>query len=289
MGRQRKTDMNYREFRGGYIKVATEKVQHIIDGYRAGELRRADIRVFAGMLEQRALCKDSRVSLYRIVNTRASDRGKKRLSSSEIDAAAARVGQLQTSSQNASSFEIRVPRKFARHVAQGGCTCVEAVLLLFYCLRRLRQRKRLQRLHEEERYARFRYRELEELSGIARANLCRAMRRLRDRGFIQTAPIAKQNENVYGQLFVDGPTISLTTERRSIEKPTPPRRNDNTPGVKLPTLRKHNPKSTISKHEGLELDQEGWERKAQSARDPFWKGLFQRAAQVSGGVLEQAA
>ena len=60
-----------------------------------------------------------------------------------------------------------------------------------YFARRISQAKPLQRLEEDERYARFRLGELEELSGIPRANASRAFARLSERGFLGNIEVAK--------------------------------------------------------------------------------------------------
>ena len=301
MTRIRKKEMNYREFRGGYTKVPKAEVEAIIEGYRAGRLKRAELRVWAGTIEYRALCKDSRVTLYRVVNSDTADRGKRRLSEREINDALAIIESLQNSPQGESSLDsdgiargegahfVRFPRVFARHMAKGGCTCNEAIVLAYYSLRRMRQGdKPHQKLCDDERYARFTYGELEVLSGIPRANLSRAVTRLRHRGYLQTISVHKQNENAYGQLFVDGRAISMTNERRH-ETTTPARRIDNAPRHKSTTLRKNDPKTQIQKEETQYLSREELEDRARHERKPFLADMWMRAALHSERFQRQVA
>ena len=50
------------------------------------------------------------------------------------------------------------------------------------------------------------------------------MRRLIERGFLNTIPFVKQNENAYGQLFIDGQAISLTRRNQRVRRRTEPQR-----------------------------------------------------------------
>jgi len=43
---------------------------------------------------------------------------------------------------------------------------------------------------------------------------------LKSSGWVNTVDVAKQNENVYGQLFVDGELISLADARRPVHNPS---------------------------------------------------------------------
>jgi hypothetical protein len=91
--------------------------------------------------------------------------------------------------------------------------------------------------------------------------------RLIEQGFLNTAPVHKQNENAYGQLFIDGPMLSLVRRQQSgrrsprtakqkqrtrVEKrSTPVRALVNTPGQKRSILRNSNPKTEIKKRDTL--------------------------------------
>ena len=76
----------------------------------------------------------------------------------------------------------------------------------------------LRRNSPRKDYAWLTYAELSALSGVPKANLSRDMKQMRDRGFMTTVPAAKQNENVYGQLIVEGSQMV-----RSSAKQTKPR------------------------------------------------------------------
>jgi len=206
---RRKKDIARDEFVGNYTLAFREELRVVIDAYRQRLLGKDELRVFAAMLERRALHAKSRVDLHRIVNAKRSVA--RSLSRSRISAIELRLNEL-LASVSTDGKRVAVARRMVQYVARGRATCSEAVVLFYYCLRRLRQRKRLERLREGERYARFRYRKLAEVSGCARATLCRAVARLRRRGYLQTLEVNKLNENHYGCLFVDGPLVSMTSQ-----------------------------------------------------------------------------
>ena len=92
------------------------------------------------------------------------------------------------------------------------------MFLLAYFMRRIPQRKPMQRLLPEERYARLRYAEFQQWTGVHRGTQSRLLPRLIERGFLNTVPVQKQNENAYGQLFIDGPMVSLARRRQSVHR-----------------------------------------------------------------------
>ena len=55
-----------------------------------------------------------------------------------------------------------VSRRVLQHIAQGRCTKVESIFLLYYFSRRISQAVPKSRLQTGERYARFKFDELEE-------------------------------------------------------------------------------------------------------------------------------
>jgi len=158
-----------------------------------------------------------------------------------------------------------------------------------YAARRIGQRKPLKRLLSNERYARFTYRELAELSGVPKANLSRAVASLKEKGLLSTVWIVKQNENQFGLLFVDGAILTLIpgaakdrshTERQKTT--TPPRQNDNTPVIVLPTLRKIDPKIDIQKSKVCDGRGKG----------PFnseFERIKARARAIEASLIEQVA
>jgi len=214
-------------------------------------------------------CKN--LDLARILNCNSYRKGNRRLSNSQIETASHNLDQflpgLQVTcdanwDQAGISHSKPVPRKVLQHVAQGGATTVEALFLFAYFMRRIPQRKPMQRLLPEERYARIKYAEFQEWTGVHRATQCRMLRRLIERGFLNTVPVVKQNENAYGQLFIDGPLLSRVRKRQTIrhrsqahrhgqKKSTRPQRKVNATRHKTSTLRNVNPKKEIEEQERL--------------------------------------
>jgi hypothetical protein len=156
----------------------------------------------------------------------------------------------------------------------------------------------MQRLLPEERYARFRYADFESWTGVHRSTQSRILARLVDRGYINTAPVHKQNENAYGQLFVDGPMLSLVrshpdsqalryARKATNKKSSPPQEKVNTPLQEKSTLRNVNPKKEIEEQESRVLRlKEG--RLARHA-DPELRRIAIRAAQMTEICMQQAA
>jgi hypothetical protein len=307
--RNDKRSIRYRQFTGGYAQVLETQLRAILEGYRQGHFGRNEIRVLAGQLEQAALHEKSNVSLYRIVNCHSQRKGNRRLSDGEIQTAVQKLDQflsaLQAEFETAWNREQREPtvkpvaRKVLRHIARGGATTVEALLCFAYFMRRIPQRKPMQRLLPEEYYARFRYAEFEEWTGVHRATQSRILQRLIARGYLNTAPVHKQNENYYGQLFIDGPMISIVRPRQAVrrkpranapacEKRSTPRQDlINAPSEKRSTLRNLNPKTEIQEREQLVSNlKDGFLGRH---RDPSLQRIAERAAQMLDEVVGQAA
>jgi hypothetical protein len=72
--------IDYWEFRDGYAVTSEAKVTAVIAGYKAGKLKRNELRVFAARLEETALHEKSRVELARILNCNSGMKGVRRLS-----------------------------------------------------------------------------------------------------------------------------------------------------------------------------------------------------------------
>ena len=198
-----------------------------------------------------------------------------------------------------------VARRVLRHIARGSATTVEALFCFAYFLRRIPQRKPMQRLKPDEHYARLRYAEFEAWTGIHRATQSRILQRLINRGYLNTAPVHKQNENCYGQLFIDGPLLSLVRPRQAArrrpatinrpesnsdaceKKSTPSQDLVNTPTEKKSTLRNLNPKTEIQEQERLVCElKNGFLGRH---RDPSLQRIAARAAQMMEGMQSQAA
>lgn len=243
------------EFAGNYTLAYREEVLAIIRAYRDRRIRKDDLRVYAAVLEERALHGKSRVDRRRVINSRASITHA--LSSSAIREASTRIEAI-TKECSWTGKRVAIAREMVRYIAQGRATCTEAMVLLFYCLRRIKQLRRRELLQEGERYARFRYRDLSELSGCGRSSLCRAVGGLREAGLLEVVRVQQRNENANGNLFVDGPLVSLTSHlNRSADwkpKTTTGRvRSDNAPGVFPTTLENRDPKTRIPNKKGVRV------------------------------------
>lgn len=307
--RNDKRNIPYRQFADGYAQAFDTQLRAVLEGYRQGLFGRNEVRVFAGQLEQSALHKGSRVSLYRIINCESQRKGNRRLSEGEIQTAVEKLDQLLPKLQAECEAEWRreereptlkpVARKVLRYIARGSATTVEALFCLAYFLRRIPQRKPMQRLKPDEHYARLRYAEFEAWTGVHRATQSRILQRLIDRGYLNTAPVHKQNENCYGQLFIDGAMISLVRPRQSTrrrpranssgceKKSTPPQDLVNTPVEKKSTLRNLNPKTEIQEREKLVSRlKEGFLGRH---HDPRLQRIAARAAQMLDEATCQAA
>ena len=55
MNRKKRSDVNYMEFRDGYVLVKRAELEAIIEGYKRRELRRNELRLYAAMCEQEGL------------------------------------------------------------------------------------------------------------------------------------------------------------------------------------------------------------------------------------------
>lgn len=273
--RRAKENIRYWQFEGGYAQEEATRLRALLEGYRLGQFRRNEVRVFAARLEYAAKhpnCK--KLDLARILNCNSYRKGNRRLSKSQIDAAGHNLDQCLPGlrviceanwDQAGTPHSKPVPRKVLRHIAQGGATTVEALFLFAYFMRRIPQRKPMQRLLSQERYARIRYAEFQAWTGVHRASQCRMVRRLIERGFLNTVPVVKQNENAYGQLFIDGPLLSRIRKRQPIrrtgqirrmvseKKSTPPKQKVNATQHKTTTLRNVNPKKEIEEQERFVL------------------------------------
>lgn len=297
--RKDKANIRYRQFVGGYAQALDSQLMAVLDGYQRGLLRRNEVRVFAALLEQSALHRDSKVSLYRIVNCQSQRRGNRRLTSGEIQTAIESLDrtlpQLQREYESERPATNKpVARKVLRHIARGSATTVEALFCFAYFLRRIPQRKPMQRLQSNEFYARLRYAEFEAWTGVHRATQSRILHRLVSRGYLNTAPVHKQNENCYGQLFIDGPLLSLvrprqvTKHRAPLKKTSTPRQDSvNAPSKKTSTLRNLNPKTEIQERE--ELVQRLKEGVFGKHHDQDLQRIACRAAQMADELISQAA
>ncbi len=223
--RRDKQSVRYRQFQKGYAKVRANELRAVLEGYRQGVFRRNEVRVFAARWEATALHKDSPVSLYRIVNCQSKEKGHRRLSHAQIDDAIAKLNELLPDfklqlaelpeDDRPKTSEKPVARRVLRHVARGGATTVEALFYFAYFMRRIPKRWQLQLLKHGEHYARFRYADFEAWTGVHRATQSRLFQRILSRGYLDAIEVHKENENINGQLFVDGPMLSLVRRHQS--------------------------------------------------------------------------
>lgn len=308
-----KTSVRYRQFQGGYAKVRASQLRAMLEGYRLKLFRRNDVRVFAARWEAVALHKDSPVSLYRIVNCQSRKRGNRRLSHAAIESAAVKLDDLLPEleakllglpdEEPPPLTEKPVARRVLRHVARGGATTAEALFYFAFFMRRIPQRKPMQRLESDEHYARFRYAEFETWTGVHRASQSRLFQRILSRGCLNTVPVHKQNENAYGQLFIDGPMLSLV-RRRQPSRHRPSRQSttaksrcekrSTAAGVLVNTLRQK--RSTVI-NGNLKTEIDRWEgpvlnlKECSFARhpNPELRRIAIRAAQMAEQCLQQVA
>ena len=269
------------EFKGGFALLTKSEAEAIITGYRDGRVKKDTLRVFAAMKEKGALHSKSKVDISRITNSRSEAKGVKRLRSGLIERERERLASLLKTSPETTERRKCASRRALRAIAQGRLSCTESIVLLMYFAKRITQVKPMKLLEVGERYARFTFRELEDLSGISRANISRAVASLKAKGLLSTVAVVKPNENQFGLLFIDGVLLTLipgaaTKDRskpptpvRVHEKATPPLQFNNSPLIKSATLKKDYPKREILKNKlgsFSHVDKSEWERILQRGR-----------------------
>lgn len=309
MARQKldtKQSVYYRQFRGGYTKVPKAELRALLEGYKRGLFRRNEVRVYAAQWEQKALHAESRVSLYRILNAGSFKKGNRRLSRRQIDNATAilenwlpvLIKELEIPEQSKP-----VARRILRHVAKGGSTTVESLFYFAYFMQRIPPRKPMYRLNPDEHYARFRYSDFQDWTGVHRTSLSRLLTRILERGLLNIAEVHKQNENAYGQLYIDGPMLSLVRPKQSCrrlrrgrsclacstmkKKTTPIEVNVNTPMQISTTLIKGNLKTEIKTQQQVSLNSTN--RFFASHQDPDLRRIAMRARQMTEETMRQVA
>jgi hypothetical protein len=309
-GKRDKKNIRYWQFKGGYAQAEDTQLRALLEGYRLGHFRRNEIRVFSARLEFAARHPNSKkLTLARVLNCNSHRKGNRHLSQSQIDDAARKLDRFLPNLQVEFEAEWRhagkkphtkpVARKVLQHIAQGGATSVEALFYFAYFMRRISQTKVMQRLLPDERYARIKYADFQEWTGVHRASQCRMLRRVIERGYLNTVPVVKQNENAYGQLFIDGQVLSRIRTQQTVRHPvnrksarrdkksTPPQGKVNAPRHKRSTLRNINLKKEIKEEErfvsGLKNGFLG------RHRDPDLQRIAVRAAQMVDNTIRQAA
>ena len=256
------TNAKNTEYHGGYAPIHEAMLLEVIAQNRTQRAGfKTLVRVFAAMAEKQKQKAGSKVDLYRIVNCKSSEKGIRRLSGTEIAASEIRVGEIAEQAKSRPERRKRpVSRKVLRAIAQGRLSASESILLLFYASRRITQSKEMQRLLSEERYARFTYSEVKELSGLEKSRTSEALAKLKEKGLLSSVEVHQSNVNVYGLCFVDGWLISLvrriwqstaeTVDKAisTIKKTAMPLlRNSNGDSYKTAMLRKKNIKRITEK------------------------------------------
>jgi hypothetical protein len=281
----KKESVDFLEYRGGYALVAEGELVSVINGYKDGTLKKDAIRVFAALKEKGALHAKSKVDVSRILNCKTECRGLKRLRLSAVRRGEAALGLV---SEEGRERKKAVSRLALRAVAQGRLTCTEAVVLFMYSLKRISQRKALRRLLPKERYARFTYRELSELSGIPKANISRAVSSLKEKGFLGTVWVVKQNENQFGLLFVDGQNLSLipgaSADRSRPERKkttTPQSQSNNAQRIETTTLKNSYPKTSTQESKASVI--------SFVKGESDWERIQRRAKAMRENAIEQVA
>ena len=243
------------EYKGGYAPIHEAILLEVIaesQAKRAGFKTFA--RVFAAMCEKKALPEKSKVDLYRIINCKAGSKGCRRISQSEIDRVSARVREVAKAAKRSPVRRRRpVSRQVLQAIAQGGLSASESLVLFFYASRRITQSKAMKRLNESERYGRFKYSELQELTGIERARIGEAVSKLREKGLLHVVEVHQSNVNAYGLCFVDGWLISLFRTmqecvRRVVQSVVSALRKTATPPAKKSTPSTHKTAGLINKN-----------------------------------------
>jgi hypothetical protein len=283
------------EFKGGFALLTKSEAEAIITGYRDGLVKKDTLRVFAAMKEKEALHAKSKVDLSRITNSKSEAKGVKRLRSGLIEKEGQKLNALLKTSPETTQRRKCASRRALRAIAQGRLSCTESIVLLMYFAKRITQVKPMKLLEVGERYARFTFRELEDLSGISRANISRAVASLKTKGFLKTVTVVKPNENQFGLLFVDGVLLTLIPKAarmdrskppapvRVHEKATPPLQFNNSPLIKSATLKKDYPKREILKNK---LGSFSHVDKSDRSE---WERILQRGRMIAENLEGQAA
>jgi len=125
----------------------------------------------------------------------------------------------------------------------------------------------------------------------------RCRTRLRAKGILNTVWVKKENEDVYGLLFVDGSLLSLTCPRQGANRRLRPRsiphktttilsRIDNTP-LNDSTRQRNDDPNSVYQESLTELLVENYDTRIQRQGD--FERIKQRAEQMKAEWVEQAA
>jgi|GEM_PF-4553663 len=207
--------MRAHEFKGGYALLYADDLEAILHAYRDTQLDWNTLRVYAASHEQiEGAAKGIEVSLPKILHTKAPPEGVKRLEDHDITTAQATLDRLLGATHTRPSKRRKpAARRALRAIAQGRLSAPESIILLVYFSRRLIKERHGHQVREGQRYARFSYTQLEEITGIARAHVARCICSLCANGWLTTVTLEdKENESKYGACFIDGPELAGQSE-----------------------------------------------------------------------------
>jgi hypothetical protein len=193
------------EFDGGYCR--TDAVDAVIEARRAGEIGKAELRVFFALLEHKE--SGERAPLDVILN---KGRGPvKRMTSGQQERARQRLTMaLETHRSSVEPYGVKLPRKFVRAAAKGLLEVSEMITALCYFQRRMPQRSKRKCLVRGERYGRLSVRTVHALTGLCFDVIVKSLRRLRTIGLLALVWRPMVEVKRWGRLFVDGVKVSVS-------------------------------------------------------------------------------
>jgi len=154
------------EFDGGYCR--TDAVDAVIEARRAGEIGKAELRLFFALLEHKE--SGGRAPVDVILNKHRSS--VKRMTLGQQERARERLTYaLQAYKEEGDSFAVKLPRKFVRTAARGFLEVSEMVTALCYFQRRMPQRSKRKCLVRGERYGRLSVRTVHSLTSAISSSL----------------------------------------------------------------------------------------------------------------------
>lgn len=199
-----------KEYQGGYVPIEEGLLHLIIGEYKNKKSGYKNlVRVFSAICEKKAV-KNEKVDIYRIINCKSKEKGARRLSKKLIDENLNKLKKLIDTPIKPSLKRKRpVARKVLRQIAQGLISPSEAIVLLYYASKRITQVNNMKRLNQDERYARFKYADLKEHTGLEKSRIGEAVTKLKEKGLLHVVEVHQSNVNTYGLCFTDGWIISL--------------------------------------------------------------------------------
>lgn len=230
------------EFEGGYCR--TDAVDAIIEARRAGEIGKAELRVFFALLEHKE--SGERAPLDVILN-----KGRcpvKRMTTGQQERARQRLTMaLETYKSAAEPYGVKLPRKFVRAAAKGLLEVSEMITALCYFQRRMPQRSKRKCLVRGERYGRLSVRTVHSLTGLCFDVIVKSLRRLRQIGLLALVWRPMVEVKRWGRLFVDGVRVSVSyhePEQSRSSAPSARLRNTGT----VPAEKRNEKKVTLPKN-----------------------------------------